>query len=646
VWLGVWLAVPLVLAKAAHWGSPFSAVSGARVWLRDLLVSSHGDVAFATGLALAALVSLRLARGQARWTRTLSLLWLGLGAFCVGYAVVAVHIFDYLRSPLTYPLLYLAGDMRNMRSSIGSFISPAALAVLIGATVSYVPLVRICSRRLSPHPLAGGAALILAAAWTTWGSYTASGRWSDRADILIAKSPHWEFLASVGRELTGGSEMPALDASFPPDYLNDFRPPVATLRPAVAKVEAAPAGAAAARPRNVIVVVLESTSTRYLSAYGSPYHTTPTLEAAAAHALVFDSFYSHVGFTANALVSMSLSLHPYMTWREYTQEYPDLPGQTVAEALKPFGYRTGFLTAQLLDFVGMNRFLRNRGFDEIRDWKDIGTGEPYTSWGGDDRTLVDATLAWMDEDRHRPFYAMLWTQQTHHPYEIPPGETETDFFKGRPLPEDDYDLGRYLNNVAIVDRELARLFQGLVERGRDRDTVVIVTGDHGEAFGEPHPSWGHGFRVYDECVRVPLLIWSPTLYPQGRVVHTVGGHADLSPTIADLLGVPRLPSWEGRSLFDPDRPPRTYFYAANDHYLLGVREGTFKYVYNVTRGRDELYDLSKDPEEATNLAASQPERCRVLRQRLAAWKYHAGERLKGRWKPAGPSTDVRRVSLQ
>jgi lipoteichoic acid synthase len=614
--LSFWLAVALIAAKTVHWGWPWEAVSGLRVWVRDVLVSSHADVAFAAGFGLAAALLLRIARHR---PGLMGSFLAAFGAFCVAYAVAGVIIFDYLRSPLTYPLLYLAGDMSTMGSSIGTFITLPALAVLIVAVVAYPFAVHVSSRAMARTRLAV-AALVLAAAWTAWGRHAEAGRWSDRSDVLIAKNPHWEFVSSIVRNATGGLEMPALDATFPPEYLDDFLPAAATLRPAALS-------ASAVKPRNVIVVVLESTATRYVSVYGGRYPVTPTLDRVAQNALVFDAFYAHAGFTANSLVSMTLALHPYMTWREYTKEFPEFPGDTAAQVLKPHGYRTAFVTAQFLDYMSMDRFLDGRGFDDVLDWKAIGKKEAYTSWGGDDAGMVDGTLAWIDRAPDKPFYAVLWTQQTHHPYDIPPGEPVVDFFKDGPRPEDDYDLGRYLNNVAMVDRELGRLLDGLVARGLDRDTVVLFTGDHGEAFGDPHATWGHGFRLYEEGVRVPLLVWSPTLFPTGRRTATVGGHADINATVADLVGVAPAPSWEGRSLLAPDRPPRTYFYAANDQYLLGVRENELKYIYNVTRGREELYDLAKDPDEQRNIAAERPDDCRRLRQRLAAWKHHAGERL-------------------
>jgi arylsulfatase A-like enzyme len=126
---------------------------------------------------------------------------------------------------------------------------------------------------------------------------------------------------------------------------------------------------------------------------------------------------------------------------------------------------------------------------------------------------------------------------------------------------------------------------------------------------------------------VPFLIWNPRLFQEPQRRNIVGGHVDVNPTIADVLGVPASRFWRGRSLFDEHRTGRAYFYAANDDYLLGVREGKWKYVYNATRGRDELYDMEADPDELRNVAKDHAELCQRLRQRLAAWRDDTGRHL-------------------
>jgi arylsulfatase A-like enzyme len=125
--------------------------------------------------------------------------------------------------------------------------------------------------------------------------------------------------------------------------------------------------------------------------------------------------------------------------------------------------------------------------------------------------------------------------------------------------------------------------------------------------------------VYEEDVSVPLMVWSPRTFKTPVRSKTVASHVDLAPTIAELIGVPAAPDWIGRSLFDDRHPHRAYFYVAEDHFRLAVREANWKYIYSVRDGRDELYDLDADPLEQHNVAEDHPARCDRLRQRLAAW---------------------------
>lgn len=623
-WPCFWMAVALAGAKAVYWSLPEPNLRRLSEYATDLAVSSHADVLFAFGVGVAGQAALRLTARRARAHRAV---WVGLVAscaVCVLYAAASVQVFAYLRSPLTYPLLYLAGDMRSMRSSLGSFASASLVLALAGAPLAYLAALRATASRTPPlrTRLARGLGMLALVVYALAARHALAGAWGDRDDHLIAESPHWALAASLATELLGGG-VPTLAESFPPGDLGDFE--------AAAAPHPRPASAPA--PRNVVLIVLESTGDRYLSLYGSPYDTTPRLLGESAHALVFDSFYCHVGLTANSMAAISLSIYPYMTWREYTQDHPDYPGRTLADLFHARGHRTAFLHSGDLDYVGQRQFLRNRGFDTLLDVRDLSPEHQVSSWGGEDRILYEGALRWIDQDGGRPFYLMLWSIQSHHPYEPSPGWELVDFFHGA-LPPDDYDLGRYLNTLREEDLQLGRLFDGLRERGLAEDTLVVITGDHGEAFGDPHRTWGHGARLYEENVRVPLVLWSPRLFPEGRRVATIGSHADLNPTVADLLGLAPPEGWQGRSLFDPSRPPRAYFYAASDDYLLGVREEGWKYVYDATTGRDELYDLPSDPAERRNVAAQHPERCGRLRQRLAAWRDYAGRQL-ARARPAG-----------
>src|SRR5205807_6585479 len=121
-------------------------------------------------------------------------------------------------------------------------------------------------------------------------------------------------------------------------------------------------------------------------------------------------------------------------------------------------------------------------------------------------------------------------------------------------------LNRYLNVLRSTDQKIALLLDALRQRGIADDTLVVITGDHGECFGSPHPTLAHGWHIFDENCHVPCILWNPRLFPNGSRSPILSGHVDLNPTIMDLLGLP-IPGgcWQGRSLFALDRPPRVYF---------------------------------------------------------------------------------------
>jgi arylsulfatase A-like enzyme len=636
LWLCVWLAIGLIAAKAATPLSPaITPPPTAAERVRDVGVATANDLLYVTCIGLVAAALLRL---TARWPRAQRIIWIAFAFLCTAslfYGIVTVPVFVYLGSPLTYPLLHVAGDLITMGSSIRHFLTPALLAVLIGAPLVYGVLVSVSNRYLVGRSTRGFRAarmiviallIALVVADVIWSRDVVNGRWGDRDDHRWADNPHWVLIDSCAQQLLGRENV-SLAGDYPPGFRDEFkpfsqRPPVATTMPAV-------------RPKNVILIVLESVGTLHLSLYGSPYDTMPRLKREAdANGMVFDNIYSHVGMTANSLASILLSNYPPMTWRQVTADRPDLPGMTPAQALRERGMRTAFITSGDNRYVNTQAFLANRGFDVVWDQADLGCEYLFT-WGVEDRCMIDGLIRWIDQDRAastspatsvlatsspapRPFFAMTWTQQTHHPYALKEDEPEIDFFKGN-LPIDDYDLGRYLNALRQTDTQIGRLIDALRERGLADDTLIVITGDHGEAFGSPHDTYGHGPRLYEENLRVPLVLLNPKMFPTGRRSDVVGGLIDLAPTMLHALGLPPMPTWQGNSLFQRDRSPRAYFYAANDGFLFGVREGKWKYIYNATRGREELFDLSTDPREQRNVAAGNLELSRRLRQHLAAW---------------------------
>ncbi|MBI2834930.1 MAG: sulfatase [Acidobacteria bacterium] len=623
-WPALWLAVALVLMKASYLlNAPRMSLRPFGAYLSALAAISYQDVVLALTVGLLHWIVLRTAGSRQQVARVVHGTFVGCYVFAATYGIVNLVIFRFFQKPLSYPLLYLAGDARNVRSSVMAFVTPPLALAIAGTACLYLVFASTSARLARAHarPARGiqVSLLVLGMIWTVAGRSTLRGeRWRDREDKRVAENAHWTFLASCLNEIAGTPAV-VLSQSFPPEDLRDFSSVGDRARDRRTSVRRAAYRTEPFRPKNVILLVLESVPAGALSLYGNRYNPTPNLLRESAQALVFDAFYTHVARTSNAMAAILLSVYPGLSWRDLTEDQPALPGTTLAEMVARRGFRTALITSTDLTWARQDVFLANRGYQTIWHYTDLQCTPPFSSWGVEDRCTVDGVERWLEANRGQPFFITAWTDQTHHPYEPTPGLPLIDFFGGK-LPPDDYDLGRYLNVLHETDRHLGRLFDYLRKRNLADDTLVVIVGDHGQAFGDPHPqSYGHGTTLFQENVQVPLMIWNPRLFPAPKRSRTPGGHVDLNQTIADLIGVEPAPSWHGFSLFASDRPARAYFYVAADEFLLGVREENWKYILDVARGREQLFDLASDPTEQRNVAAAHPNLCHRLRQRLAAW---------------------------
>jgi arylsulfatase A-like enzyme len=266
-------------------------------------------------------------------------------------------------------------------------------------------------------------------------------------------------------------------------------------------------------------------------------------------------------------------------------------------------------------------------------------------------------LEWISGQAGRPFFAFLNYYDAHGPYQPPEGyrrrfglaarssaEAEAilrQFHRlgrredatGREDPRHVAELGRaaaevrrdgYDDCIAYLDDQLGRLFADLQRRGVLANTLVIVTADHGEHLGDHH-LFGHGHSLYRPLLDVPLLIHHPARVPSGRSVRAPVSLRDLPATVADLLGLEAASPFPGRSLAlcwgptsAPVREATAPLLSEVEHQkkfapspLIPASRGPLQALVGVDRiyirnpdGRDELYDLEHDPEEARDLAGA------------------------------------------
>lgn len=355
---------------------------------------------------------------------------------------------------------------------------------------------------------------------------------------------------------------------------------------------------------NVLMVVMESVGARHLQLSGAPFGNSPNLISLARHGMLFDHIYAAEAISSSAMAGLFCSLYPYHDWMSVTRLAPDLAITGMGEPLMRNGYRTALMCPVPLAYDKDDVFLRSHGFREVIDPRRR-AGHPL------DGEMVKRAVEWIGKDRRRPFFLALWMTETHHPYLTQPVH---DYHVG------DAYLNRYLNGIDVTDSLIGELAQALDSMGLTDSTLLVVTGDHGEAFGEHHET-GHGFTIYDEEVRVPLLIVNPGLFASKRVVTRPGRQIDIAPTLLDLMGYQSPAEWQGVSLLSGSQPARAFMFAAKGDYLFGLVEGDRKYIYDLDRDKQELFDLSLDRDEEHDLS-SDPAKAPLLRQyhrRVEAW---------------------------
>jgi arylsulfatase A-like enzyme len=223
---------------------------------------------------------------------------------------------------------------------------------------------------------------------------------------------------------------------------------------------------------------------------------------------------------------------------------------------------------------------------------------------------------WLRRHREERFFLFLHTYQVHYPY-VPPPQYATLFADGVPAdaPPVVQDAANYDREIRFTDDMLRDLFATIRELGLDDNTVVVLTSDHGEEFGEHGCTW-HGEQLYDEVTRVPLMLWGSGI-PAGKRIPEPVGLIDVMPTILELAGVAIPGQAMGQSLVPSlasgHAPPDRHLFSeawtekSCDRYAyqkpgFAVRTGTRKLIrYRLGDVfRYELYDLATDPLERSN----------------------------------------------
>jgi arylsulfatase len=390
---------------------------------------------------------------------------------------------------------------------------------------------------------------------------------------------------------------------------------------------------------NVMLVVLDAASAKHFGCYGYGRRTTPVLDTIASEGVLFEDAFTPAAYTlaavASLLTSQHADTHQNLDPRRPTYAHARLvlPELLLANGIQTAGFVANSMAGPAFGF--------ERGFAEFR--------EVYADVGRRADAFRQVLPGWLAAHKDRRFFAYVHYREPHFPYDpVPPYDTmfgpdgpitpelrrdrqwfgAVDNRRLRISPEEVAHAERlYDGNLAYVDAELGFLRRTLEEQGLWNRTVLIVTADHGEAFWE-HEHIGHSVQLYEPILHIPLIVHLPAgSGPSGVRRKGIADLLDVAPTVADVFGVlgkgGSRESFEGRSLLPmilggPGKPAvlsRTVPHAASH----ALRDAVYKFIDSAGVRDDELYDISKDPEEKHNLAQSQPLRAALYRQALHRW---------------------------
>ncbi len=417
---------------------------------------------------------------------------------------------------------------------------------------------------------------------------------------------------------------------------------------------------------NVLVILVDTLRADHLSSYGYARPTSPHLDAIAGQGVLFENAVSTSSWTLPAHQSLLTGRYPHehgpLREQPLNPSYP-----TLAQVLDDRGYRTAAFSANT-DFFN-RRAGFDRGFLHFEDYFYSVPDSLYrTFWGrlvfhdyvagllGLDEMpgrrkaaqINAGLLHWIDRDHDRPFFAFINYFDVHHPYiperpyrdkfaspdqEIACTPTLTQrlnpFHRGTEIDQMmrlspacfQLEIDKYDGAISYVDDQIASLFSELAQRGLDKNTLVVITSDHGESFRE-HGLVTHGTSLYRELTWVPLIYWWPGHIPSGkRIDRPISSTASLPATVLDLLGesnqkdfpIPSLAQLWNQPGVNPDWPyplsemAQDLFippqYPAYKGWLKSITDPQWHLIVSQTDPA-ELYRYPEDPAESQNLVDS------------------------------------------
>ena len=370
---------------------------------------------------------------------------------------------------------------------------------------------------------------------------------------------------------------------------------------------------------NLVLIMLESTGYQATLAEKSNKNVAPYLRELARGGLSFQQTYSFIPHTSKAIESILCGVEPTFGLEivsgksESALIEPCLP-----ELLNSQGYNSVYFSPVRSEFEYRREFLQNVGFQQLYLMEDMdGTGHDRTGWLGYEESMILSPVRdWLRAKGDKPYFLSVLTLTPHYPYVLPASVVPKPWHA-------DPAQNAYLNGVRYQDDFLKKLMRVFAEEKAMANTVFVFVGDHGEAFGE------HGLKIhntvpYNETLLVPFVIWGDSI-SSGTIVSDAVSTLDITPTLLNQLGFnfsELAPYYAGRVVGphaeEEERP--VYSYCYSPRYCAATVLGKWKFIEFFDAGRgNELYDLSTDSLEVSNVIEKHPAIAATMREDLKVY---------------------------
>ncbi len=400
---------------------------------------------------------------------------------------------------------------------------------------------------------------------------------------------------------------------------------------------------------NVILIVIDALRADHLGCYGYKRDTSPNIDKFAKEGVLFSRAFSHGPQTLISIPSIFTSLYPGV--HKVFKDGASLADKiiTLPQILRKRGYITAAFVGEQLGGIS--------NFSQRFELYIIGKRDQTYSWMFISHWLNDKTINWL---RNKPstFFLYLHYFDIHAPYKpVPPYDkifypepidagtksfihnliwesNEESIADKKKLTNPhcfNYLISQYDGKIKYVDKEIGALLEELEKLGLSKNTLVILTSDHGEGFLE-HKKLFHGYGLYEELIHVPLIMRLPGIIPQDKVVPNLVRHIDIVPTILDILNIRSNSIMQGISLSTliraKDTPKLDSFseaYSGDRMHLKGIRTDKWKFIETsdvITNAYSyELYDLENDSRELNNLVKEKPKEVSLFKKKLGDYTF-------------------------